>query len=107
MLLKPLNAPRTRPDVLRRGWAWFVEQIPFVAVLLVLAGAFIALIFAPRHWSRVSGVMGVALLLAGVLRAVVPPRRVGMLAVRARWIDVATYLAVGVAILAVDIRLHV
>jgi hypothetical protein len=106
MSSKPLNAPRTRPDVQRRAWSWIVEQAAFLAVLLVLAGAFVALIIAPGRWGRVSGVVGVAVLLAGLLRAVVPPRRVGMLAVRARWIDVVVYLAVGGAILAVDLRLH-
>jgi hypothetical protein len=36
----------------------------------------------------------------------VPPTRVGLLAVRSRWFDTATYLVLGGLILAVDLRLH-
>jgi hypothetical protein len=41
-----------------------------------------------------------------VLRAVLPPARVGLLVVRARWIDVLAYAAMGGVILGVAIRLH-
>jgi Protein of unknown function (DUF3017) len=45
-------------------------------------------------------------LLAGVLRGALPTRWIGLLAVRARWVDTVSYLLLGGLILAVDIRLH-
>jgi hypothetical protein len=45
-------------------------------------------------------------LLAGVLRTAVPTAYVGLLAVRARWVDAVLYFALGGLILALDIRLH-
>jgi phosphatidylglycerol lysyltransferase len=47
-----------------------------------------------------------AFLLAAVLRAVLPARRAGLLAVRARWLDVLVYAVMGGVILGVAIRLH-
>lgn len=85
---------------------WIVEQFAFVVVLSLLVAAFGYLIVEPGRWGRGSGVVSVAVLLAGVLRGVLPNGRAGLLAVRSRWIDAACYLALGGAILAVDIRLH-
>jgi hypothetical protein len=48
----------------------------------------------------------VAVVVAGLLRLALPSSRVGQLAVRGRVFDVACYLVTGVAMLAVDIRLH-
>jgi hypothetical protein len=92
--------------VLNRALQWIIEQVAFLAVLLLLGLAFGYLIVDPGRWGRGSGVISVAVLLAGLLRALLPARRVGMLAVRSRWLDAACYLAIGGAILAVDIRLH-
>jgi hypothetical protein len=61
---------------------------------------------SPGRWGRVCGVLAVALLLAGVLRASLPAERVGLLAVRARWLDTACLLVLGGLILGLDIRLH-
>jgi hypothetical protein len=92
--------------VLSRAWQWVVEQLAFLVVLAVLAAAVLYLIVEPGHWRRGSGVVSVAMLIAAVLRAAVPPQRVGLLAVRSRWLDVAAYLVLGGVILGVDIRLH-
>jgi hypothetical protein len=92
--------------VLRRTLRWIEDQIPFLAVLLVLTVAFLYLIIAPGRWGRGSGAVSVAVLLAGVLRATLPTDRAGMLAVRGRWLDTLAYLVLGGLILAVDIRLH-
>jgi hypothetical protein len=92
--------------VLTRALRWIVEQLAFLAVLVVLAAAFGYLIVEPGRWGRTSGVVAVAVLLAALLRAVLPGGRVGMLAVRSRWFDAACYLALGGVILAVDLRLH-
>jgi hypothetical protein len=92
--------------VLGRILRWATEQAAFLAVLLVLAAAFVYLIVDPGRWGRGSGVVAVAVLLAGVLRGLLPTGRVGQLAVRARWFDSVCYLVLGGVILAVDIRLH-
>jgi hypothetical protein len=92
--------------VLGRGLRWIREQVAFLLVLVVLAAPFVYLIFARGRWGRASGVMAVALLLAGALRGALPTRFVGLLAVRARWVDTVLYLLLGGLILTVDIRLH-
>jgi hypothetical protein len=92
--------------VLARAWRWITEQFAFLAVLAVLAAAFVYLIIEPGRWGRTSGVVAVAVLLAALLRAVLPVARVGFLAVRSRWFDAACYLALGGVILAIDLRLH-
>jgi hypothetical protein len=92
--------------VLRRALRWIEEQIPFLVVLLVLATAFGYLIVEPGRWGRGSGVVGVAVLLAGLFRLTLPTSRAGMLAARGRWVDSVAYVALGGLILVVDIRLH-
>ena len=46
------------------------------------------------------------MLLAGVLRLVLPRQHAGLLASRGRWWDSFCYLALGAAILIIDIRLR-
>ncbi|HET8582937.1 MAG TPA: DUF3017 domain-containing protein [Jatrophihabitans sp.] len=92
--------------VLGRMWRWVAEQAAFAAVLGVLVAAFVYLIIEPGRWGRSSGVVGVAVLLGGVLRALLPSGRVGLLAVRSRLIDSVLYLVLGGVILGLDIRLH-
>jgi hypothetical protein len=81
-------------------------EAPFLAVLLVMVIGLGSLAIAPGHWRRGSGVLALALLLAGVLRLALSPARAGLLTVRARWLDALCYLGLGVAILVVDIRLR-
>jgi hypothetical protein len=50
--------------------------------------------------------IAVAMLLAGVLRLVLPRQYAGLLAARGRWMDSFCYLALGAAILIIDIRLR-
>jgi Protein of unknown function (DUF3017) len=92
--------------VLSRVLRWVAGQVAFLSVVLVLAAAFIYLLFEPGRWGRTSGVVAVAVLLAAVLRTVLSDPRAGMLAVRSRWLDAACYLALGGVILAIDLRLH-
>ena len=92
--------------MLTRILRWGVDQIAFLTVLVVLAAAFVYLLIEPGRWGRTCGVVAVAVLLAAVLRAVLPDARAGMLAVRSRWLDAACYLALGGVILAIDLRLH-
>jgi hypothetical protein len=85
---------------------WIREQALFLLVLLALLAGFIYLVVGPGHWRRSTFLMGCAMVLAGVLRASAPPSRVGLLAVRARWIDTVVYVLLGGVVLAVDLRLH-
>ncbi|WP_433613622.1 DUF3017 domain-containing protein [Prescottella agglutinans] len=69
-----------------------------LAVLVVVVAAFV-LVLADR-WRRGALVLGGAMLLAAVLRAVVSPDQVGLLAVRGKGFDVAAMTVVGAAIIA-------
>jgi DUF3017 family protein len=92
--------------VLRRGLQWLRAEAPFVAVVALVVAAGLYLHHAPGHWRRVSGVIAVALLLAGVLRLFLPAAQVGLLNVRGRVRDALTYLLIGGLILGVAIHLH-
>jgi hypothetical protein len=80
-------------------------QAPYLAVLAFLAAAVAFLLLQPAHWRRGVAALAGALLLAAVLRLLLPEPAAGMLAVRRRWLDVATYLVLAGLILFVDIRL--
>jgi Protein of unknown function (DUF3017) len=80
-------------------------EAPFLTVIAIVAFAVVYLAVAPTHWLRGSGMVAAGLLLAGLLRAVLPRRRAGMLAVRARWWDICCYLSLAVAIIATGLAL--
>ena len=92
--------------VLARARRFVNEQLAFLAVVVILAGAFAYLVLEPRHWGRCSGLIAVAVLLAAVLRAGLPSERAGLLAVRSRVGDTLCYLVLGGVVLGLDIRLH-
>jgi hypothetical protein len=92
--------------VLDRTLRWITEQLAFLAVFLLLAAAFVYLVIEPRHWGRCSGLIAVAVLLAGVLRGALSSDRAGLLAVRTRVGDTVCYLVLGGVVLGLDIRLH-
>jgi hypothetical protein len=69
-----------------------------VVVLLVVAGGLAAA--SQGHWRLGSGVVALALLLAGALRLVLTPQRAGWLVVRSRAFDMALLLGTGLALLA-------
>ncbi|MGN6605476.1 MAG: DUF3017 domain-containing protein [Jatrophihabitans sp.] len=84
---------------------WIREQIWFLLVLAGMVVAFAYLLLTDGHWRRSTALMGVMMLVAAVLRLVVPQRRLGLLHVRGRWRDTAVYAVIGVLVLAIDIRL--
>jgi hypothetical protein len=92
--------------VVGRTLRYVREQFAFLLVLLVLIVSLVYLTFATGRWGRTAGGVAVAVLLAGVFRAVLPDGRVGMLAVRGRIVDSISFLVLGALILVVDIRLH-
>ncbi len=52
-----------------------------------------------QHWREGAALLGGALLLAALLRVLLPPDRVGLLAIRSRPVDVLCYCAFGGAML--------
>jgi hypothetical protein len=90
---------------IRRAGRRARAQLPFLIVLAVIAGGALYLGVSPGHWRRGSGLIAAAMLLAGLFRLVLRQPHAGMLRVRAAWIDVLCYWALGVAILLLAIRL--
>jgi hypothetical protein len=82
------------------------KQAPYLLVLAIVAAVFGYLTLEPGHWRRGTVILGIAMLLAGALRLLLPAPRAGLLAVRGRWWDALCYLALGVLILIMDIRLR-
>jgi Protein of unknown function (DUF3017) len=76
--------------------AGLVRQLPLL-VVLVAVGAGLLLVTL-EHWRRGLVVVGLALVAGGLLRLLLPVRRVGFLAVRSRPIDVVLMAGTGVAL---------
>ena len=93
-----------------RRWAgigrWVRAEVPFVVVLVAMTVPFLYLLTEPGRWRRGSGAIAGAVLLAALLRAVVPERYIGLLAVRGRIRDALFLAVLGGVILAVTIRLQ-
>lgn len=79
-------------------------NVPFLLVLLV-AAAGLALILS-YHWRRGSTVLGCALLLAALLRALLPDTQTGLIVVRrSRVMDVLTYAGLGALMVYVSLSI--
>jgi len=76
-----------------------VRHLPVASVLALVALGLA--VVASSHWRRGVVLVAGGLLLGGGLRLLLPARLAGLLAVRARWLDVATYTGLGAAILVV------
>ncbi len=86
----------------RHGWGVTLHRLrtvhlPFLLVLGVVAAG-VVLVLAD-HWRRGALLLGIALLLGALLRAVLPEARAGLLVVRNRPSDVLTFAALGAAVL--------
>jgi Protein of unknown function (DUF3017) len=75
-----------------------VREWPITLVLLCVATG-LAVVLS-NHFRRGSVVISAALLLAALLRLVLPPRRAGLLAVRSRFFDVVVLATLGLAMFA-------
>jgi hypothetical protein len=73
------------------------KQLPYALVLLTMAIGLLRTV--QYHWREGSAWIGGALLLAAVLRAVLPPRTAGMVAVRGRFVDVLWCVGLAACIL--------
>jgi hypothetical protein len=79
------------------------DQLAFGVVLgMVLLGM---VRVAQYHWREGAAVVGAALLVAAGLRAVLSPRRAGLLAIRGRMLDVATYGVFGLLVLVLAVTI--
>ena len=83
--------------------AGVLRQLPLFAVL-VAVGVGLGMV-ALEHWRRGLVVVGVSLMVAALLRLLLPVRRVGFLAVRSRPIDVVLLAGVGAAVVAVALAI--
>jgi hypothetical protein len=80
------------------GWLDAVRtQLAFALVVLVTLAGFVLILL--YYWRKGAALVGGALVLAAVFRALLPPRRAGLLAVRGRPVDVLTYTGLGALIL--------
>ena len=93
----------TRPPLyVRRPFlAGLVRQLPLLAVLLTVGVGLLLVTF--EHWRRGLVVIGITLLVAAVLRLLLPVRRVGFLAVRSRPVDVVLMAGCGLALTAISL----
>jgi len=80
---------RTYPSTIGGGFYLLVLAVSAIAIGVVGAG----------EWRLGIRWFGGALLLAAVVRAVLPTKDAGMLAVRARWFDCVLLAGVGVALI--------
>ncbi|WP_033295191.1 DUF3017 domain-containing protein [Amycolatopsis jejuensis] len=80
-----------------RGDRPWLVHVPFAVVLLLLAGAVVRAL--QYHWREGAVLVGVALFVAGALRALLPEEKAGLLAIRGKAVDVATYAALCAAVL--------
>ncbi|WP_373299976.1 DUF3017 domain-containing protein [Amycolatopsis acidiphila] len=71
--------------------------MPFALVLALVAVAAVRIL--QYHWRQGAVIIGGALLVAAVFRAVLPGVRAGLLAIRGRPVDVLTYSGLGVLVL--------
>ena len=92
---------RDRAD--RRARQARLTQVPFGVVLLVVAVA--ALRIAQYHWREGAALIGGALLLAGLLRAVLTTEKAGLLAIRGKIVDIVTYAGLAALILFVALTI--
>jgi len=86
-----------QPLYLRRPLlAGFLRQWPLLVVILAVGAGL--LLVAAEQWRTGLVLMGLALVLAGVFRLVLPPRRIGFLAIRSRPVDVTLTLGAGLTL---------
>ena len=86
------------------GWRGAVRDGLAFALVLIVCAVGIVLITL-YHWRRGAVLIGAALLLAALFRALLPDRRAGLLAVRGRPVDVLSYTALGACVLSVAVTI--
>jgi hypothetical protein len=74
-----------------------LTQLPFVLVLAIVAVA--ALRIGQYHWRQGTALIGGALLVAGLLRAVLSDEQAGLLVIRGKAVDCLSYAGLATLIL--------
>jgi hypothetical protein len=72
------------------------DQWPFAIVLLIVAVGLVRIVM--YHWRDGTTLIGIALVVAAVLRLLLPDGRAGLLAVRKRRVDMLLYGGFGLMI---------
>ena len=85
---------------LRSGLA---RHLPML-IVLAIAGVGMARVLT-QHWREGAVLLGGALIVAAVLRVLLPVDRVGLLAIRSRPVDVLCYAAFGVVMTALAVTI--
>lgn len=78
-------------------WKRIARQLPFFAVLAVVAVA--AILVLVDRWRRGGVAFGAALLLGAAFRTVLSTERAGLLQVRSRGFDIAAMTSLGVLVI--------
>jgi hypothetical protein len=79
-------------------------HIPLILVLAITAAGLIQII--QYYWRQGTGLLGGALLVAAVLRALLPTDSVGMVAIRSRAVDVLLYGGLGLMVVTVAVTIQ-
>lgn len=94
----------SRPSRSRRLVQLLRANLPYALVLLVVIAGFLRI--TESHWRQGSTLLGSALLLAALLRALLPEDQTGLIVVRrSRAVDVLTYAALGACMVFVSLTI--
>jgi hypothetical protein len=92
-----MTLPQKPPLYVRRPFlAGLIRQLPLLAAILVVGLGLVLVTFG--YWRRGLVVIGLALMGTALLRLLLPVRRVGLLAVRSRSVDVLMLAGTGLAL---------
>ena len=92
-----MTLPQKPPLYVRRPFlAGLIRQLPLLAAILVVGAGLVLVTFG--YWRRGLVVIGLALIGTALLRLLLPVRRVGLLAVRSRSVDVLLLAGTGLAL---------
>ncbi|WP_433265610.1 DUF3017 domain-containing protein [Actinosynnema sp. CS-041913] len=75
------------------------QHLPFVLVLGVVVLGIVRIVM--YHWRQGAVLIGVALLLAALLRVLVTDEQAGLIAIRSRSVDALLYSGLGFAVIVV------
>ena len=85
-----------RPEAPRTLRSRLPDEWPMIVVLAIAAIGLLRV--ATANWREGSVLLGGALLVAAALRAVLPPDRAGLVAIRSRIVDILAYSGLGLAV---------
>jgi hypothetical protein len=87
----------------RAARPWPPSWLPAALVFTTAAVAMLRIL--TQHWREGAALLAAAMLVAAVLRVLLPDDRVGLLAVRSRVIDAAIYVGLGLVTLVLAVTI--